>query len=325
MTARWGWLTVLLIVGMALTAFGLDNTFEDATLGYAIEYPADWVVERPSTYAVRFTGAAWIPASRVDFTIQNVASIAIGGSYADVAALLDDLKCQLVAGADDICIYIGETITIVDADGRTLAGSQIAVEYERGGGIYREWIAVVPHGSGEIFYVLTYHARREDYDRYEPTVLDMVRSWTIGGLQGAGVPATSSTTQPGSGDITVLLQDSGHIGPYDYAAGSYDKRTYDVTVTTHGYLAIAVIDEAGESISGWVTSPKGIEVMHKAGNFAEIYTDAYEVFPGTYELKVGQDTMVTESDFAVTVYFSTQPFTIDDLEAAFGSRYQVMP
>jgi len=318
-------LVTAILLGISLAAVGLDNTFEDASLGYAIDYSGDWVVERPSTYVVRFTGAAWIPASRVAFTIQNVASTAIGGTYADTADVLDDLKCQLVKGAEDICIYVGETITVVDADGRALTGPQIVAEYEAAGDIYQEWIAVVPHGSGEVFYVLSYLALRDDYDRYEPTVLDMVRSWTIGGSQGSGIASTSPTTQPGSGPISVLLQDTGHIGPYDYAAGSYDKRYYDVTVTTYGYLAIAVIDEAGESISGWVTSPKGIEVMHKAGNFAEIYTDAYEVAPGTYEIKVGQDTMVTESDFSVTVYFSTQPFTIEDLEAQFGSRYQVMP
>ena len=324
MTSRWAWLTVLLIVGISLGAWGLGNTFEDASLGYTIDYPSDWVVERPSEYSARFTGAAWTPASRVTFTIQNVASTAIGGTYADSSSLLADLKCQLVSDAGDICIYVGEDITVVDSSGRTLTGPQIVAEYEAGADVYQEWIAVVPHGSGDVFYVLSYLALRDDYDRYEPTVLDMVRSWTIGGSQGASA-STTQTEQPGSGTISVLLQDTGHIGPYDYAASAFDKRYYDVTITTHGYLAIAVIDEDGEWISGWVYEPNGTELMHKAGNFAEIYTDAYEVFPGTYEIKVGQDTMVTESDFALTVYFSTQPFTIDDLEAAFGSRYQVMP
>lgn len=322
MGRRTGMLLAFLILGISVAAFGLDNTFSEPGFGYTIEYPSDWVVERPADYTVRFTGVAWTVASQVAFTVQNVASGSIGGIYDTVDELLNDLKCQLVAGEGDVCIYVGEPITIVDTSGVELIGSQIVAEYEYGGEIYKEWIAVVPHGSGDIFYIASYNGPRDTYDRYEPTVLDMIATWTITGATG-GTGTLPPTT--GAGDIIVLLEDSGHIGPYNYAADTYDKRYYDIVVTTHGYLAIAVIDEAGESISGWIYTPAGVELMQKPGNYAEIYTDAYEVFPGTYELKVGQDTMVTESDFAVTVYFSTSEFTIDDLVAAFGSKYQVMP
>jgi hypothetical protein len=322
MRRRCGAILVLLVLGGSMTVVGLDNTFSESGFGYSIQYPGDWVVERPADYTVRFTGVSWSVASRVALAIQNVATGAIGGIYDTVDELLADLKCQLVSGAEGICIDIGDPITVVDTSGVSLVGPQIVAEYEYDGEIYKEWLAIVPHGSGDVYYVVTYDALRDDYDRYEPTVLDMIATWTIAGTSGG------SATQPptaGSGDIIVLLEDSGHIGPYDYAASSYDKRYYDVVVTTHGYLAIAVIDEAGESISGWIYTPAGDKLMQKPGNFEEIYTDAYEVFPGTYELKVGQDTMVTESDFAVYVFFSASPFTIEDLIAAFGSEYQVMP
>ena len=317
-------LLVVLLIGLSVAVSGLDNTFGEAALGYTIDYPADWVVERPSEFTVLFTGVGWTPASRVSFTIQNVASSAIGGRFETSSELLDDLKCQLATGGGDVCIYIGEAITVVDTSNRTLIGPQIVAEYEYDGDIYQEWIAVVPHGSGDIFYILSYTAPRDDYDRFEPTVLEMVSTWTIGGTTDGAATAPPATSA-GSGEIAVLLQDSGHIGPYDYAAGAYDKRFYEVTITTHGYLAIAVIDEAGESISGWVYTPSGAELVHKGGGFAEIYTDAYEVFPGTYEIKVGQDTIVTESDFALYVFFSTASFTVEDLIAQFGSEYQVMP
>jgi hypothetical protein len=49
------------------------------------------------------------------------------------------------------------------------------------------------------------------------------------------------------------------------------------------------------------------------------------VAPGTYTVKVGQDNMVTESDFEMYVYFSLTPFTIDDLVAQFGPRARVLP
>ncbi len=323
MAKRSLWVVILLSIGISVAVIGSNNTFGDASLGYTIEYPTDWVVERPSEFTVRFTGVAWTPASRVTFAIQNVASAAIGGRFEDTAELLDDLKCQLATGGGDVCIYVGDSITVVDAAGRRLVGPQIVSEYEYDGDVYKEWIAVVPHGSGDIFYVLSYTALQNDYDRYEPTVLDMVSTWTIGGT--TEDETAPPTTSAGSGEIVVLLEDTGHIGPYDYAAAAYDKRYYNVTVPSHGYLAIAVIDEAGESISGWVYTPGGVELVHKAGGFAEIYTDAYEVLPGVYEVKIGQDTIVTESDFAVYVFFSTALFAIDDLEALFGSKYQVMP
>jgi hypothetical protein len=324
MSTRVTVLCLLLALAASFAGFALENTFSEEGFGYTIEYPGDWIVERPSDYTVRFTGVAWTTASRVAFAIQNVASSAIGGIYDTVEELLDELKCQLVTGADDICIYIGEPITAVDTSGVTLVGPQLLVEYEYEGDVYKEWLAIVPHASGDVFFLATFDGLRDDYDRYEPTVLDMLSTWAISGTAGESGTGTPTPTT-GSGDIQVLLEDSGHLGPYDYAAGSFDKRYYDVVVTTHGYLAIAVIDEAGESISGWIYTPSGVELMHKPGNYAEIYTDAYEVFPGSYELKVGQDTMVTESDFAVYVFFSTSLFTVEDLIAEFGSEYQVMP
>jgi len=326
MVARRGWLLVLLIAGISFTALGLEHTFEGASLGYTIDYPSGWIVERPGDYTVRFTGSSWIPASRAAFTIQNAASTAIGGDYSDTGTLLADLKCQLVAGSGDICLYAGKDLVVADAAGRQLVGPQIIAEYAYAGDIYREWVAIVPHSTGEIFYVLRYIALASDYDRFEPTVLDMLSTWTIG--EPAGDSATQTPGMPPSGgpsEITILLEDSGHLGPYDYAAGSYDKRYYDVAVTTHGYMAIAVIDEAGESISGWIYAPDGRELIHKPGNYTEIYTAAYEVFPGSYELKVGQDTMITESDFSVYVFFSRSPFTVEDLIAAYGPDEQVMP
>ena len=316
----------VLAIGLSLTVVGLENTFGEPGLGYTIEYPSDWVVERPAEYTVRFTGLAWTTASQVAFAIQNVASTAIGGIYHDTGELLDALRCKLVTDAGDICIYVGQPLAVVDASGRKLEGPQIIAQYAHDGDIYKQWLAIIPHGSGDVFYILTYTALKDDYDRYEPIVLDMISTWAIGGTTGS--PTTSppaSSTPTGSSSISILLEDSGHLGPYDYAAGSYDKRYCNIVVTTHGYMAIAVLDEEGESISGWIYTPGGIELMHKPGNYAEIYTDAYEVFPGTYELKVGQDTMVTESDFAVYVFFSRSPFTVEDLIAAYGPEYQVMP
>ena len=130
MARRLGILCLLVVFGMSVTALGLDNLFSEEGFGYTIEYPADWVAERPSDYTVRFTGVGWTTASRVAFAIQNIATSAIGGIYDTVDELLDDLKCQLVTGADDICIYIGDPIVVVDTSGVELVGPQLLAEYE---------------------------------------------------------------------------------------------------------------------------------------------------------------------------------------------------
>lgn len=323
MTRSYWFMVALALVWIPVPSLGLENTFSQPGFGYTIDYPGDWVAERPTDYTVRFTGRRGTPAARVAFSIQNVASTAIGGRFDGPTALLDDLKCQLVISATDICIHPGPPFTVLDTSGTGLTGPQIIAEYRSGDDVYKKWIAVVPHSSGDVFYVAMYTALRSDYDRFKPAVDAMVATWTIGGT--GATPDEGKPPTPGSPRIVVLLHQTGHIGPYDYVAEAYDKRYYQVVVTEPGYLALAVIDEEGESISGWLYTPAGVELLKKPGNFREIYTNAYEVPPGTYTLKVGQDTMVTESDFEVYVFFSTAPFTVEDLIVTFGPKYQVLP
>jgi hypothetical protein len=312
----------LAVVGFVVLLFGLvaqARSFSDSTLGYSIDVPDSWQVERPSSYEVQFSGNSGAAASAV-FSIQNVASTAIGGQYAEVAALVEDLKCQWVAGSGDICIYLGDALLVRDAAGNVLSGPQWIAEYEYGDTVYKEWLAVVAHSSGQVFYVLTYTIPRTYYDAVEPTILDMLGTWTIG----ASSSTASGTPSSSASSIRVLFEDRGHIGPYDYAADAYDKRLYQVTIPTAGYVALCVVDEPSESISGWILTLGGQTIVQKPGNAADVYTGCYEVPAGTVVVKVGQDTMVTESAFELYLYFSTQPFTIDDLVARFGPRVRTL-
>jgi len=313
------------LVGMLCVAGWADQTFADAALGYSIEYPAGWSMTQPDDYSVRFGGPEGVYVK-----IQNVASTAIGGNYADVESLAANLRCQLASGADSICIYGGGPFDVTDADGVQLAGIQFLAEYTYNGVTVKEWYAVVEHASGDILYVLSYTASSDVYPIHEPAVVAMVRTWTVGGASTSGPatsgPTTSGPTPPtGAADIYVILQDQGHIGPYHYAESTYDKRFYEFTVSAVGYVALCVIDEAREAITGWIFAADGTQVTFKPGNYADVYTSSYAVAPGTYTVKVGQDNMVTESDFEMYVYFSLTPFTIDDLVAQFGPRVRVLP
>ena len=320
-TKRWIAFGVLIaLAGMGYVGGLADQTFADAALGYSIEYPAGWSMTQPDDYSVRFGGP-----DNVYMKIQNVASAAIGGNYADVESLAANLRCQLASGALSICIHGGGPFDVTDADGVHLTSTQFLAEYTYNGVTVKEWYAVVAHASGDILYVLSYTASSDVYAVHEPAVVAMVRTWTVGGASTSG-PATSGPTPPtGTADIYVILQDSGHIGPYHYAESTYDKRFYEFTVSAAGYVALCVVDEARESITGWIFAADGTQVTFKPGNYADVYTSSYPVAPGTYTVKVGQDTMVTESDFEMYVYFSLTPFTIDDLVAQFGPRVRVLP
>ncbi len=321
MTKRaWGvLLTALVMVGMTSTMGWAGEAFSDANLGYSIETPVGWTLSRPDAQTVRLGGPAG-----VYFKIQNILTTARGGNYDDVGSLVANVKCQLAAGADSISIYGAGDFDVYDADGVHLVGRQFLTDYSYEGVAVREWYGVVAHASGGVFYVLSYTAASEAYSVYEPDVIASLRTWTVSGAAGTvESPTAGAPSEPM--DIFVVLEDSGHIGPYHYAESAYDKRYYEFTVSAAGYVALCVVDQAGEAITGWIFAADGTQVTTKPGNYADVYTSSYPVGPGTYTVKVGQDNMVTESDFQMQVYFSLTPFTIDDLVARFGPRVRVLP
>ncbi len=312
---------LLAVIGMFCIEGWASTAFADAALGYSIEIPVGWGVTRPDDYSVRFGGP-----DDVYVKIQNVASAAIGGIYADVESLAANLKCQLVAPTEHICIYSGGALAVYDADGVRLTSTEFLAEYTYNGMQVREWFAVVEHASGDVFYVLSYTSSSGVYAAHEPAVIDMVRSWIITGASvGDSGTVDSSSSATAAADIVVILQDRGHIGPYNYAESTYDKRYYEFTISADGYVGLCVVDQSGEAITGWIFAADGTEVTQKPGTYADVYTSSYAVAPGTYTVKVGQDNMVTESDFEMYVYFSLTPFTIDDLVTRFGPRIRVLP
>ncbi len=320
MMRRWRAIAAGLATVAAISVLGwAGETFSDTRLGYSIEIPTGWDASRPDDNSVRFGGPAG-----AHLEIQNILSAESGGNYADVDALLSNLKCQLAATADSISIYGAGDFDVYDVDGVHLNGRQFLTDYTYGGTSVREWYGVVAHASGSVFYVASYTADAQAYTAYEQAVIASLRTWTISGAAGA-TGAETPETPAGPADIYVLLEDQGHIGPYHYAEDTYDKRLYEFTVSASGYVALCVVDEAGGSITGWIFAADGTEVTRKPGNYADVYTSSYPIPPGTYTVKVGQDNMATESDFFVQVYFSLAPFTIDDLVARFGPRVRVLP
>ncbi|MEW5826166.1 MAG: hypothetical protein AB1778_04985 [Candidatus Bipolaricaulota bacterium] len=310
---------VLLICGATSGLAAAGDVFFDASLGYSVEVPTGWELLRPNANSVRIEGP-----DDVALEIRNIATAAIGGAYATVDGLVAELRCRAAMESGEVHLTSVGELDVWDTDGAKLEARQFVVERDDAGEELVTWHAVVLHASGSVLFALTYAGPASGYARSQHVASELLGTWQVGGASETG-SADTATASDEAGDIHVILEDRGHIGPYLYAQSAYDKRLYEFTVSVAGYVALCVVDEEGEAITGWIFAADGMEVTRKPGNYADVYTSAYPIAPGTYTVKVGQDNMVTESDFQMAVYFSLTAFTLDDLVARFGPRVRVLP
>jgi len=174
----------VLFVSLAIGAqtVTLEKEFRDDSLGYTLSYPSDWIYQRPSEYTVVFSGQHGTAAYHATVTIQNVASTRIGGIFGDVISVVNDYKCQLVSGLEEICFYDQKTWRWRLEDGRELQGIGFTAEYPFQGDAFKTSQVIFPHPNGNIFCSWAYSAPVEDYDTYADIVNAMFDSWefTVG-------------------------------------------------------------------------------------------------------------------------------------------------
>ena len=169
----------LLLVGLAMGAqtVNLGKQFRDDSLGYTLSYPSDWIYQRPSEYTVVFSGQQGTAAYHATVTIQNVASTMIGGIFEDVISVVNDYKCQLVAGVEEIYFYDQKTWRWRLEDGRELQGIGFTAEYPFRGDAFKTSQVIFPHANGSVFCSWAYSVPVEDYDTYADIVNAMFDSW----------------------------------------------------------------------------------------------------------------------------------------------------
>jgi hypothetical protein len=310
----------------ALTA-ELEMEFRDEGLGYFVYYPSQWIYERPSKFAVVFSGRAGTPAYHATVTIQNVASTKIGGVFDDVLSVVNDYKCQLVTGVEEICFYNQRTWSWRLNDGRELQGIGFTAEYPYEGTAFKTTQVIFPHANGNVFCSWAYTAPLEDYDTYRDIVDAMYDSWSF-------ITNTSETSsKPGSSiqssDIEILFEVQDHIyrlanSDSEFNLGKRDKKQYTIRVPAPGYLACILIDEPEQWIGVTVYNSAGQEVAGKVTTATSIYGGVYEVLSGSYIVEVIPGKFLDESDFKLYIVFSRSKFTEDDLISRFGSPNQVL-
>lgn len=308
---------VLLGVGVVAQDVALAKRFAEPGFGYTIGYPNDWSYAKPRSFSVVFSGPRGTPADEASVTIENLLSTSGGGQYDTIAAVIDAYKCDLVSGTGDVCISTGQYPN----------GDGYVAQFVYQGVSLKEWRIVVARADGSVFHAWAYAAPSDRFETYLPIAQAMLASWTLTGA-GEGTP-TQSATAPGA--ITVLFETTDRIARLatcnsdsDLSLGRCDKRVYSVTAPSAGYLACGLVDEAGQWIGAKVTDAMGERVAIKPGNFAEVYTGVHAVDPAVYTVTVAAELFTAESAFDLQVYFSTQPFTVDDLEAQFGDRHRVL-
>jgi len=177
---------LILLVGVALLSLAtaaqtvnLGKEFRDDSLGYVLSYPSDWIYQRPEPFTVVFSGQSGTAAYHATVTIQNIASTKIGGIFEDVISVVNDYKCQLVSGLEEIYFYNQKPWIWTLNDGRELNGIGFTAEYPLQGDVFETSEVIFPHANGNIFCSWAYSAPKEDYDNYIDIVNAMFDSWTF--------------------------------------------------------------------------------------------------------------------------------------------------
>jgi hypothetical protein len=153
------------------------QTFSDAVLGYSFQYPKDWTMEKKDPVTVLFSGPIVKNMSDVTLNIQNLASTNYGGKFADVNAIVSDLKNQ-VKGMDKNATFSDvSSIAFKRSDGVALTAQSFATKLVHQGKKFVLAQVVVPHGDKLKFHVLGYTAPADKFDTdFLKTILE---NWQI--------------------------------------------------------------------------------------------------------------------------------------------------
>ena len=152
--------------------------FADGDLGYAINYPDDWMMEKPTAFSTVFSGRQGTEAYYATVRIQNVKPKTASGPKQAMVGVLDNLKAKLAAGAGELA-YLAEGPFLYDRQGVRLEGHQFMVAYVNKGQRFRQWTVVMPRSLGTVTHIWSYASQDLRFDVFRPIAEEMLRSWTL--------------------------------------------------------------------------------------------------------------------------------------------------
>ena len=124
----------------------LTQFFSEPWAGYQIKYPAAWSYEKPDRVTVVFSG----PKNTEDYfttvSIQNVASVKMGGNHPDMSSLLANLKRQFTDMDPQARFFNESSFSFTSEDRTPVQAVTFGVTYLMKGKKYQQWAIACPPG-----------------------------------------------------------------------------------------------------------------------------------------------------------------------------------
>jgi hypothetical protein len=151
----------------------------DSELGFTIDYPHSWTVEKGNGPFVIISGKKGTPAYFATINIQNIYQKV---STTDVTQATQNVVAELkrqFKQADPSVGFPGQGAYAYSQQGLTLNGLQFTVMYERDGEKFRQWTVVLARPENTIVHVWSYAAPEDRYDRFGAIAGKMLETWKL--------------------------------------------------------------------------------------------------------------------------------------------------
>ena len=147
-------------------------------LGYAIDYPQHWTVDRPSDFVVVFGGEEGTEQYYNTVTIQNIAPDAADDARQAVAVVLSELKSAFSIHGDSV-EFLDEGQYVYERGGVRLTGHQFLVTYSRGEYRFKQWTIVMPRTAEAVAHVWSYASPETQFTAAQRIARLMLDSWVL--------------------------------------------------------------------------------------------------------------------------------------------------
>ena len=148
-------------------------------LGFTIDYPNSWSVEKGNGPFVVISGKKGTPAYFATVNIQNVYKDSGSTDITQSTQKVVESLKQQFKQADPNASFPGQGAYAHSQQGEILHGLQFTVLYERGGEKYRQWTVVLARSDNTIVHIWSYAAPEDRYDRYGAIAGKMLETWTL--------------------------------------------------------------------------------------------------------------------------------------------------
>jgi len=155
--------------------------FSSPKFGYSMLYPADWEQSEPAKMTMMFGGRSGTPAYTSVVSIQNIEPPGAVNSKDALKRAIADLKTSLGRSAPGVSFSVDQPWAYNRGDIQ-MQGRELNVTYMYSGQKFRKVIFVIPRLFQTIVYVWSYTAPDKDFQAFQPLAEQMLKSWTIIGV-----------------------------------------------------------------------------------------------------------------------------------------------